>query len=443
MAVRDRFEYFFSEEYLHRIYEENVILSSASGIDNLSQRQFWSRLNEEIQIISRKVLDERYQFTKYKLKLISKGRGKVPREISIPTIRDRIALRALCDFLVERYESTVKFDLPQNMVKSAKEEIESGKYSGFIKLDVSSFYPSISHQELLKRLRKRIRNPEIIRFIEDAISTPTVSKPRATDKKVDSGVPQGLSISNILAAIYLVNIDRYFDRLTEISYYRYVDDIFILCSCDDVRDISNDVVKKFRRIGLNIHDPVKAPEKSVMGKIGEKFDYLGYQFDGSTISPREASIEKLKESLVSIFTSYKHSRKKSQELLLWRLNLRITGCVFQNKAKGWMFFFSEINNETILHNLDRHVQKLMARFGVAVTPKRFVRTYYEVKHAKYQTKYIPNFDNYTLEQMKEVLETYFGKNINMLTEEEIKYEFKNRIDKQVRDLLTDVQDFGY
>lgn len=443
MAVRDRFEHFFSEEYLRYVYEEKVILSSASGIDNLSQRQFWPHLNDEVRIVSRKVLEDRYKFTKYKLKLISKGRGKVPREISIPTIRDRIALRALCDFLVERYGGAIKFDLPQNMVKSARGEIESGKYSGFIKLDVSNFYPSISHEELFKRLRKRIRNPEIIRFIESAISTPTVSKPKTSDKRESSGVPQGLSISNILAAIYLLNIDRYFVGLKGIAYHRYVDDIFILCDYQDVYDISTDVVKRFRRIGLNIHDPFKVPEKSVIGNVGERFDYLGYQFDGAVISPREASIEKLKESLVSIFTSYKHSKTKNQEFLIWRLNLRITGCIFQNKAKGWMFFFSEINNETILHNLDRHVEKLMARFSVTITPKRFVRTYYEIKHAKYETKYIPNFDNYTIEQMTKVLETYFGKSTSMLTEEEVEYEFKKRIEKQVRDLLTDVQDFGY
>lgn len=443
MSVRDRFEHFFSEDYLRHTYDENVILSSASGIDNLSQKQFWPRLNDELTIVSRKVLDGSFRFTKYKLKLISKGRGKVPREISIPTIRDRIALRALCDFLVERYAGSVKFELPQNMVKSAKAEIESGKYSGFIKLDVSNFYPSISHQELLKRLRKRIRNLEIIKFIEAAISTPTVSRPRATDKKEASGVPQGLSISNVLAAIYLVNIDKHYAGLEKIKYHRYVDDIFILCNYSDVYAISADIAKRFRRIGLAIHDPVKVPEKSVIGKIGEKFDYLGYQFDGQIISPREASIEKLKESLVSIFTSYKHSKAKSQDFLLWRLNLRITGCVFQNKAKGWMFFFSEINNETILHNLDRHVSKLISRFSVTVTPKRFVRTYYEIKHSKYETKYVPNFDNYTIEQMAEVLEAYFGKSCGLLTEKEVEYEFKKRIDKQVRDLLTDVQDFGY
>lgn len=394
-------------------------------------------------VISRKVLGGKYQFTKYKLRLVSKGQGKVPRDISIPTIRDRIALRALCNFLAERYEGVIKFELPQDTVRVAKDEIQSGKYTGFIKLDVSKFYPSISHQELLTRLRKRIRNKEIIRFIESAVTTSTVSRSRATDTKEKSGVPQGLSISNILAAIYLINIDKHFSGSTGIAYHRYVDDVFILCDYNNINNVASEVIRKFRQIGLTIHDPVKSPEKSAVGKVGEKFDYLGYQFEGSKISHREASIEKLKESLVSIFTSYKHSKAKSQEFLLWRLNFRITGCVFKNKAKGWMFFFSEINNETILHNLDRHVLKLLTRFDVIVSPKRFVRTFYEIMHSKYQTTYIPNFDTYSILQMAEVLQSYFGKSTTGLTEEEVTYEFNKRIDKQVRDLLTDVQDFGY
>jgi len=443
MSVRERFEHHYSKDNLKALYLEHIVFSSATGIDNLNQKNIWPAIDDNVSIISEKVLNGIYGFTKYKLKLISKGRGKIPREISIPTIRDRIALRALCNFLIERYDGLIKFELPQYMVRKAKKEIQSGKYDGFIKLDVSSFYPTIKHEGLMKRLRRKIRNPEIINLIERAISRPTVVKSQFKDKDSIVGVPQGLSISNVLAAIYLINIDKQISSNQNISYYRYVDDIFILCEYKSVIDISRDVMKKFRRIGLKIHDPANVSDKSVLGKIGDKFDYLGYQFEGNLISPREASVEKLKESLVSIFTGYKHSRIKSVEFLLWRLNLRITGCVFQNKSKGWVFFFAEINNEGILHNLDRYIAKLADRFGVSVSPKRFVRAYYEIKHFKYETKYIPNFDNYTIDQMKDLLVTYFKKNIESLTDEEIEYEFKKRIDKQARDLLTDVQDFGY
>lgn len=443
MSVRKQFEYYFSKENLERIYQEHIILSKATGIDNLNHKAFLPTLVEQTTIISRKTTKGNYIFTKYKLKLVSKGRGKIPREISVPTIRDRIALRALCDFLAERFKDLIAFDLPQNKVRHVKNEIQSGVYGGFVKLDVSNFYPSIKHQELFRRLRRRIRNPEIIELIKKTLETATVSKSSAIDTSPQSGIPQGLSISNILAAIYLLNVDRNLLAYPGIAYHRYVDDIFILCDYRRANDISQELIRKFRTLGLTIHDPKRSPGKSVIGKLGEKFDYLGYEFEVSAIRPRKASIEKLRESLVSIFTGYKYSRIKSTEFLLWRLNLRITGCIFQNKSKGWVFFFSEINDESILHNLDRHVANLSDRFGVAISPKRFVRTYYEIKHSKYETTYFPNFDKFTTHQKKEVLVKYFNKNISSLTDEKIDYEFRKRIDKQSKDLLTDVQDFGY
>ena len=443
MSVRRQFETHFSEENLKSLYESIVALSSATGIDNLDHRSMQPVLDEQLAIISDKTLKGTYRFTKYKLKLVSKGRGKVPREISIPTIRDRIALRALCDFLAECFSDDVRFELPQKMIRNVKGKVLSGKYDGFIKLDVSNFYPTIRHKEILGRIRRKIRDKEIISFIEQAISTPTVIKSSKKDVRSLIGIPQGLSISNILAAIYLINIDKKLRNSSTISYSRYVDDIFILCDYKSVYDVTKDVIKDFRRIGLVVHDPLKSTEKSVIGKVGEKFDYLGYQFEGALIGPRPASIEKLKDSLVSIFTSYKHSKTKSIPFLTWRLNLRITGCVFQEQSKGWMFFFSEINDERVLHSLDRHVSKLSDRFGVKIRPKLFVRTFHEIKHARHETRYIPNFDTYTMDQMKAVLKDYFGKDLFGWADDEIRYEFRKKIDRQVRDLLTDVQGIGY
>jgi retron-type reverse transcriptase len=132
MSIRERFEHHFSKENLKSIYKDVVILSSATGIDNLSQKSFLLNVDEQISIISNKVLKGTYKYTKYKLKLVSKGRNKTPREISIPTIRDRITLRALCNFLTERYEDSVRFELPQHMVRKVKNEVRSNKFDGFI-----------------------------------------------------------------------------------------------------------------------------------------------------------------------------------------------------------------------------------------------------------------------------------------------------------------------
>ncbi|WP_213990391.1 hypothetical protein [Sodalis sp. dw_96] len=141
MKVWDEYINFFTEEKLKSLYLEHVILSSATGIDNMSHKLLWPMLNDQLQIINRKVATGDYNFTKYKLKLISKGRSKSPREISIPTIRDKITLRALCEFLGEKFSDDLNFILPQVFIKKIKKEMDENKYENFIKLDVKNFYP--------------------------------------------------------------------------------------------------------------------------------------------------------------------------------------------------------------------------------------------------------------------------------------------------------------
>jgi retron-type reverse transcriptase len=443
MKLRDSFNEHFSEKNLKRIFTDHVIYSGATGIDNLDQYAFRKQLDEHIEILSRKMILGTYNFSKYKLKLVSKGRGKIPREIAIPTVRDRIAMRAMCDFLTDRFKSGLNLELPQQVIKKVKSDLESGGYTGFIKLDVTNFYPSVRHDELISRLRQRIRDDHIIAVISSAIKSPIVSTSVPDDKPSEIGVPQGLAISNILAAIYLKNIDKYMGKYEDISYYRYVDDVLIFCNYSNAKEIASDIINRFKRIGLTVHDPIKVPEKSSIGRIKNRFDYLGYDFDNDVVSARYGTVEKLKASLIAIFTSYKYSKTKKLGFLLWRLNLRITGCVFENKSKGWLFFFSEINDENLLHSLDHYIKKLQVRFGTNLKVKKFSRAFKELSHRKYKTRYIPNFDNYTLENKKETLVDYFNFNLSSLSDEEIEFEFHKRISKQVKDLLEDVKDFKY
>jgi hypothetical protein len=444
LKVETEFEKNFSKQRLTNIFTENVSLSNASGIDNLNPRKLFPKIHDEINIILHKVPKGSYKFTKYKLKLVTKGRNKIPRELSIPSVRDRIVLRALSEFLKDRFEPSLNLKLPQVIIKNVKKDLKSGLFNAYIKLDVRDFYPSIEHDQLLRRIRKRIRYPYILNLIQLALQTPTVSVSKSADKLSERGVPQGLSISNILANIYLLNIDKHLNSRTDISYYRYVDDILILCDESDITKITRDVIKQFKRLGLEVYDPLEPQEhkgKSSIGKISDSFKYLGYVFKDSKISIREESINKLKSSLASIFTSHKYADAKirRKEFLEWRVNLRITGCIFQERSKGWLHFFSEINDEQLLHTLDHFVKILMKRFDVDIESKKFVRTYYDLKYRRRETNYIPNFDKFTLEQKKHTLAHHFGLDLGKYrSDKEIEYEFRKRIDKQVRDLEEDI-----
>ena len=165
MTIQQQFNKHLSEDNLKRIFVEHIVYSGATGIDNLDQYAFRAQLDDQITILSRKMLAGTYNFTKYKLKLVSKGRDKVPREISIPTIRDRVAMRAMCDFLTESYDGVVEFNLPQKLIKRVKLDLASGVYTGVIKLDVSNFFLSIYHNELRSLLGQKIRSNDIYNVI--------------------------------------------------------------------------------------------------------------------------------------------------------------------------------------------------------------------------------------------------------------------------------------
>ena len=287
-------EEIYDSNNLERIYSEHIIYSSATGIDKVSHKSFRKNIKKQISIVERKVLNGDYSFTKYKLKLISKGRGKAPREISIPTIRDRIILRGLCDYLNEVYKNEIEFDIPQKIIKKIKEQLETKNYTAFIKLDIENFYPSIDHELLLKLIRKNINENRVIKVISSAITTQTIEKsPEEADDNL-SGVPQGLSISNILAAIYLSEIDKkILDE--DFAYFRYVDDILILCNEPDSKQIADKVIKLFNELKLNIYDPSSGKEKSKIGVIDkDSFTYLGYLFEKDKTTVRTQSIERTK-----------------------------------------------------------------------------------------------------------------------------------------------------
>lgn len=443
---------FFSKNFIEQVFHDHIQYSPSSGIDGIKVHQYKNIIKTEASFISQKVISGDYKFSAYKQKLISKGATSLPRQISIPTIRDKIVLKILSILLIEKFKQDLNIELPQKVIRNIKKQ--TNNYDSFLKIDISAFYDNIKHKELSKRYWKRIRNDNLLLLLDKAVSTPTLPMGNKSLAKNEKGVPQGLSISNILAELYVTNIDRYFNRLPDIKYYRYVDDILILFNSHQVNgnDLYTNISQKFKKIGLKTHELDRCRSKSYIGTLkSESFDYLGYQFNpNSKISVRSTTIQKLHASIVNLFVSYhasqnKYDKNKRQtiEFLTWRLNIRITGCIFENKKKGWLFFFSEINDEKTLHQLDYFIAKLCKRFDVQeIQPKKFVKAFKELSLNATKTTYIPNFDEYTIDTKVHILQKYFKVHTDLLTEHQIEFEFRKKIDKQVRDLLEDIQDLS-
>ena len=153
-------EDFFSKEHLEKIFLEieSSSVSIAIGRDRVDSKVFKGNLSLNIDSIYRKIHDGKYRFSSYKEKLILKGAGKNPRVISIPSIRDRIVLRAILDYLNSRISISKKI-LPQKIVSAIVNNIDS--YDSCIKLDIKGFYENINH-DILVNLLKYFRNSYII-----------------------------------------------------------------------------------------------------------------------------------------------------------------------------------------------------------------------------------------------------------------------------------------
>ena len=116
------------------------------------------------------------------------------------------------EYLNDIYADYVNRKLPNNRV----EEIfcymqENPKYQ-FLKTDIKGFYENIDHSILLEILKTKIKDKRVISLIEKAIKTPTFSSsfPKRERENIinHKGIPQGLAISNILAEIYLSDMDE-------------------------------------------------------------------------------------------------------------------------------------------------------------------------------------------------------------------------------------------
>ena len=195
----------------------------------------------------------------------------------------------------------------------------------------------------MRILRRRIRNKSVLHLIENAIQTPTGIKKTATNLK-SRGVPQGLSISNILSSIYLADIDKQLRTVPDSDYFRFVDDILLIADAGRI-----DVLEKSVPALLNKKRKIKCHEvgdgsKSVKVQLKDGIEYLGYKFLLNAIEVRQSSFKKMFANLMKVLTAMRYAKDSDKARLIWKLNLRITGCQLINRHIGWLFFFSQSEN---------------------------------------------------------------------------------------------------
>lgn len=437
MSASSLFKTAFTPIELTDLYNTKIQQKASVGIDRINRKTFESRLKENIEIASRKVLNGSYRFAYFREKLISKGKKAFPRVIAIPTLRDKVVLKALNRVLQETFGPSLALEGIHRLVDQVIKAARSGDWDYVIKVDIQNFYPTINHEILEKKIGSKVRKGEIRSLITHAITQPTLAHPNKKEARATVGVPQGLPISNILANIYLGGLDRKYRGSHEFKYFRFVDDILIVCTAGEKDRIYAQLIKDLKKLELTTNC-----EKKHLGMISDGFQYLGYVIKGNSATVREQTKDRLVDSIIKSFVQYNYSTRRDLRILEWRLNLRITGCVIDGRRFGWLFYFSQIDDYRLLFKLDFLVVSLAKRYNVDVTKiqiKKFVRTFHEIVQNLSDTKYIPNFDYVDLNGKRYLLSSIFlVPAVNKMSPDEIEQRFRRRIFATIKDLEKDI-----
>ncbi len=447
----ESYERWFSKEKLKDLFWKKIRYRCSPGLDRVGISAFTEDLENQLSIINRKVLNGTYKFTKYNELLISKGRNKQPRCVSRPTIRDKLVLCALHGYLQEQYAETIDNRLIHTIVNDVTKNRLN--YTHYIKVDIVSFYPNIDHEILLKDLSIKISDPAID-LVKKAITTPTVPK-EYNSKIVKSnlatkGVPEGLSISNILANIYLNCIDTYFFDLPDVFYCRYVDDILILVNENGINKIKDNIVSKLTDLNLCVHKFGES-DKSCVEECYNGFSYLGYNYSNNKVSVKKATIDKFEHSIERMFSDYKKQEKDSIQdrlhnidMFAWRLNLKITGCIYNRRKYGWLFYYSQIDDLYLLKHFDWLVDRLFERYKIErsqIGIKSFFKTYHEIRYNLNESSYFYNVDKMNLEEIETVIRDIFHYLVPA-HKDDIEELFFNVFNKNLKELERDAQFFS-
>jgi RNA-directed DNA polymerase len=113
---------------------------------------------------------------------------------------------------------------------------------------------------------------------------------------IKRGIPRGASLSPLLGAFYLLDLDREMEKL-EVKYIRYMDDILILAPTRwKLRKAIRVLNKTFNKLGLEQH-----PDKTLIGRTERGFDFLGYFLKPGILSVAKKTIKQFKTRIARLY----------------------------------------------------------------------------------------------------------------------------------------------
>ena len=287
---------------------------------------FTKTYKTRLAVIERHLQRKDYNFSKWKATLIPKKDGGY-RPLIIPkTIRDKLVLKAMSDYLSDSLAPVF------NRVSSVSYAYQKGKSTRdalirlkrihnpeniLLKIDIKHFFDEID-KRILTHLLSQYPIDEYVKSLIYKSINPIVDysalKKSDIDKFPKGGIPQGNPISTILSNLYLYELDR-LAISNDWKMVRYADDIvFSVPNIEEAQLILSQVEKYLLDTRKLVIHPLKnssdAKTAIFLNPKNNSMKYLGVIFDGQNLFPTKECCYQLIGKIKTILKCTSTSEEK-------------------------------------------------------------------------------------------------------------------------------------
>ena len=169
---------------------------------------------------------------------------------------------------------------------------------------------SIDHHVLYQQWRKYVADERLLAlvwsYLRRTVCEGGVCEPRAR------GISLGCPLLPLLGALYLQPFDEQMARL-DVRYGRYMDDWVVLAS---TRWKLRAAVRRVNRV-LSELRLEKHPDKTFVGRTGERFDFLGYRFTAAGLRLAAQTKQRFVERVTRLYEQGAAASRIGQYVRHW------------------------------------------------------------------------------------------------------------------------------
>jgi len=232
-------------------------------------------------------------------------------KIPVPCLKDRLVALAARKALLNKILPSFIYDtyagIPLRGVHKAVKRVmefqrrvvlpQNSRSGWILKLDVKDFYPSLRHDVILRQLKARINDSNLVKLISQFLSV--WAGWSATPNK---GIPLGSSLSPVLSNLYLDSLDHFIkDGLGFNFYVRYADDMVFISKDKNKLEFILDKTKQFleEKLGVFLN-----PRKTLLKPTADGLDFLGYRIFYYHLLLRKKNMKKVKKRFFNLARRY-------------------------------------------------------------------------------------------------------------------------------------------